>query len=107
MRKVYIPIVPTRYDSASKMKVPSLDLNPAEKWGELVVMVDNPGRVEDNLAEIRQKAQRITSQDFILAAGDLVALAAAIAHALVKNGVVTVLRWDKRKQDYSPVEVLE
>lgn len=109
-RKVFIPNLPTRHDEATQQRVPSLDLNPAAQFGELVTLTE--GALHDLPALHRARdAIRIATmkdlrpQDCILCVGDVALTALCIAHALARNGHVTLLRWDRNKRSYDAVEV--
>lgn len=98
---VYIPSLPTRYDMATQQDVPMIDLNPAAAYGELRVLSEHPATEGD----VDRMRVPITADDYILAVGDVVLVAALIAHALVTTGAARVLRWDKHKRDYDVWEV--
>lgn len=110
MPRVFIPAVPTRYDPIKDGRISSIDLRPAMHFGELTVLVpdiypitnDNCG---DTLAAIRAGLVGMSANDFVLAVGDPILIAAAIAYADDMNGVVKVLRWDRRIQNYHTIEV--
>jgi len=104
--KVFIPSLPTRYDAVTQTRVPSLDLNPASQYGELVNMIEGP-TTHDHLASgITQiRTVSVMPDDLIMAVGDLVLAAAAIAHACRENGSAKILRWDKLRHGYDIVEV--
>lgn len=108
MTRVFIPILPTRYDKATDKRVPSLDLNAAAKYGELVNMLIGPvGKEElpEALDNIREQSQYIEKNDLVLVVGDVVLVAAAIAYVSQRNGSVNVLRWDRQRRDYDVVKV--
>lgn len=98
---VYIPSLTTRYDMATQQEVPVIDLNPAAAYGELRVLASEPVTERD----VDRVRVDIEPGDYILAVGDVVLLAALIAHAISRNGSVNVLRWDKYTRDYNVWEV--
>lgn len=107
MPNVYIPSLPTRYDAATGQRVPSLDLNPAAAYGDLVNMVDGP--VEDipaAISIIKEKVPRIMDFDYVLAVGDVILTTALIAYVCAQNGSAHVLRWDRKRHEYDIVEVV-
>lgn len=108
MRKVFIPSLPTRFDAATQSRVPSLDLNPAAQFGELVKMVEGPvdkSNMQAAIDAIGEAAQEIGPDDLVLCVGDFVLAAACIAYANDRNGAVNVLRWDKARRSYDILEV--
>lgn len=106
MPKVFIPSVPTRWDEATRGRVPSIDLNPAAQYGELHTLSDGQGPFEDQLESVRLTAgEAIDKDDYILCVGDVVLTAAAIAIANAMNGVVNLLRWDREAKHYNVVTV--
>ena len=104
-RKVYIPSIPTRWDDATKQRVPSVDLNPAGKYGDLVAMSNGVGSIKDQIADVAAKAEQVQPEDLVLCVGDVVLTAVAISRVHEINGSVTLLRWDKQKHAYDEVEV--
>lgn len=100
MRKVFIPQVPTRFDKATGARVPSIDLNPAAEFGEMVEMSSS-----GNIAEVSSAIRDMMPGDMILATGDIILVAAAIAKASQRFGAISVLRWDKKRRQYTIEEV--
>jgi len=107
MAKVYIPAVPTRYDAVTKTRIPSLDLNQAEHFGQLVNLIQEPEgmSLEEKLDYLDDACEQITEDDYILAVGDLVLLAATMLFVHDRLGKVKLLRWDRKKQEYYSMEV--
>ena len=104
-RKVCIPSIPTRWDAATGSRVPSVDLNPASKYGDLVAMSDGVGNLHEQLAQVAESAETIAVGDLILCVGDVVLTAAAMAKVNARLCAVRLLRWDKQKHAYDAVEV--
>ncbi len=106
-RKVYIPSIPTRWDEATQGRVPSVDLNPAGEFGDLIAMSNGTGTLDDQIEQVKEKAQEIELTDLILCVGDVVLTAVAIAATSMNytSGTVTILRWDKKRHCYDEVEV--
>ncbi len=108
MAKVYAPQVPSRYDAATRLWVPSINLDPAKAWGELVVMLPpnaNRMHIEPLAQAMREKMRDFAAEDWIVAVGDpsLIATAACIAHRTA--GILRILKWDRQQASYMPVEV--
>lgn len=106
MRKVFIPSLPTRWDAATHSRVPSLDLNPAAKYGDLENMTDGDHHdIQADIDQIRIAADKIGPDDLILCVGDVILCAAAMAYVAADHGTVNILRWDKVKRGYNIEEV--
>ena len=108
MRKVFIPSLPTRFDAVTGTRIPSLDLNPASNYGELVVWTRGPHEPDDISAAaktVTRMSHAVKEDDYVLAAGDLIVAAAAIAAIHKRLGKVKLLRWDRRVKKYDVMEV--
>lgn len=108
MPKVYAPQVPSRYDAATRLWVPSINLEPAKSFGEVVVMLPpNANRLHINplVVALREQMKDFSADDYIVAVGDpsLIAAAACIA-AKKTGGLLRILKWDRQTSTYIPVE---
>lgn len=109
MGKVYIVQRPCFYDRNKRGWVNKYDFSAARAHGEFVVLLA-PGNVfgdrfPEALASLREGlAGYDPDQDHILAAGDPVAIAAAVLLA-ARNGTVSLLRYDRREDRYVPYRV--
>jgi hypothetical protein len=109
MAKVFIPQLPSRYDAASRLWIPTVNIHPAEKFGELITMLP-PGAGRTHVAPLvtamREQMRDYCDADFIVAVGDpsLIAAAACIA-AKKTSGILRILKWDRIAADYIPVEL--
>lgn len=108
MSKVYVPSIPTKYDSATDSRIPSINLNPAAKYGQIIscLPMDCDAAIPDQLAIIQEKISEIGPDDFIVAVGDPIAIAAAIAYSNDMIGMANVLRWDRIQKNYVNIEVI-
>jgi uncharacterized protein YcsI (UPF0317 family) len=73
MSKVYAPQVPSKYDPATKLWVPTLNLDHAKSFGEVVVMLPpNANRLHINplVTALRDQMKDFTEEDYIIAVGD-------------------------------------
>lgn len=105
MNNVFIPDIPTRYDKATDSRIPSIDLNPASQFGELVPMSSSGNPNEVQMEEVRETASRVGPEDYVLCVGDIVLTALAIASVCAVNGSVRLLRWDRESRSYNVVTV--
>lgn len=108
MPKVYAPQVPSKYDPATKLWVPSINLDPANMYGEVVVMLPpNANRLHINplMVALREQMKDFTDEDYVIAVGDPSLIAAAACLAVRKtNGLLRILKWDRMSSTYIPVE---
>jgi len=99
--RVLIPQVPTRFDKVAGRRVPSVDLNPAARYGEFTEL-----SVDGGIEELRSRfAVEARANDYILCVGDVVMVAAAISYACDAFGKARLLRWDKNRKTYDTMEV--
>lgn len=109
MKTVYVPQLPSRLDRESGVWVPTVNLSPAEKYGEIFVMLPpeaNRLHTAPLVAALQEKMQSFDQDDYIVAVGDptLLAVAATIA-AKKTGGLLRMLKWDRLSTSYIPVEV--
>jgi len=101
--RVFVIQRPAYRDRATGEWITKFDLSPAEKFGELVDIL--PSNMFWDAATIVAQAERIlidmTDEDYLLAIGDPVAIAACAIIAS-RHGDVTILKWDKKAQSYQP-----
>lgn len=107
--KVYAPQVPSRHDTASGLWIPTMNLEPAKKHGELVVLLPanaNRLHIAALVTSMRDQLSGFRKEDALIAVGDptLIAAAALIA-ARKTGGAVRMLKWDRMCGDYIVVEV--
>lgn len=106
MSKVYIPQVPHHYDRSVKALVPNINIAPAKKWGEIVMMIE-PGKHEaivPLITAIREKMAEFNSDDWLVPVGSPTILMALGAIAGKRtNGLIRTLQWDKHLNDYSEI----
>jgi hypothetical protein len=103
--KVFIPALPTRFDQATQRRVPSIDLNPAAQYGELVIMSEIGSDLETARKEIIESIKDITEEDYLLSVGDIILVTTACLHANQKLGFVRLLQWSRKNQKYNLTEV--
>jgi len=108
MSRVYAPQVPSRYDAATKLWVPMINLHPATLFGEVVIMLPpNANRLHINplVTALREQMKDFSPEDYVVAVGDPSLLAAAACIAVRKtNGLLRILKWDRQTSAYIPVE---
>ena len=108
MAKVYAPQVPSKYDPATRLWVPSINLEPAKEFGDLVVMLPpNANRLHINplIVALREQMKDYGPDDHIVAVGDPSLIAAAACLAAKKTGgLLRILKWDRLSSSYISVE---
>lgn len=109
MSKVYAPQIPSKYDVATKLWIPSINLDPAKLFGEIVPMLPpNANRLHINplTVALREQMKEFTKDDYIIAVGDpsLIAVSSCLAAAKTK-GLLRLLKWDKISSSYELIEV--
>lgn len=108
-RRAFAPQQPSRYDGALEMWVPTMDLTPAEKFGQVVILMP-PGLSNAHTAPIvaamRERMENYNEEDALIAVGDpsLIAAAACIA-ARKTGGLLRMLKWDRHARDYILTEM--
>lgn len=109
MPKVFAPHIPSRYDSASRLWVPSVEIRPAEKFGDLVVMLQpNSARagLAPCVAAMKEMMANFSDQDYLIGLGDPSLIGAAACIAVRKTGgLLRMLKWDRMAKDYFVAEV--
>lgn len=107
-QKVFVPQIPSRYDSGMGGWVPTVNMDPAKTFGDIVEMLPPEASRMDIatlLPAIKLKLADFSSGDWIVAAGDPTITATAVA-LVVKNGFpLKMLKWDRNLKQYIPVEV--
>lgn len=109
MSKVFVPQQPSRFDAATRLWIPTVNLDPAKEYGAVEVMLPpNANRLHTAplIAAIKDKMSEFTVDDYIVAVGDpsLIAAAACIA-ARKTGGLLKMLKWDRMSRNYISVEI--
>lgn len=109
--KVFVTQVPSRRDAQSGLWVPTVNIAPAEHYGEVVTLLP-PGSQFFAAAEttrlIKQRLHELDYQqgDFLLPLGNPVIMAVASAIAARRsNGCLNVLVWDRLTSSYVSYEL--
>lgn len=106
--RVFAPQIPSRYDAASKLWIPTMNMDPAKKHGELLVMLPaNANRLHSAplIAAMREQMRDFSDADALIAVGDPTLIAAAALIAAKRVQRVRMLKWDRMAGDYLLVEV--
>ena len=109
MPKVYAPQIPSRFDHTLRTWVPIVNMQPAEKFGELVTLLSPDAyrvAAAPMVAAMKERMRDFGPDDYLVAVGNptLIAAAACIA-AKKNNGVLKLLTWDRMAGDYLATEL--
>lgn len=85
--------------------VPSVDLTPAMRYGDIVLLLDTAVQVgiaiKPMIRQFRDKLRTFSDDDFLITTGDPAAMVLAFTIAQEYNsGRVNLLRWDRREKGY-------
>lgn len=107
--RVFAPMLPSRFDTGTRMWLPMMNIDPAKKFGDVVICLppeSNRLTTAPLVAALREKLADFTENDWLVAIGDpsLIA-AAAVITARKTNGLLRLLKWDRMASDYLPTEI--
>lgn len=108
MRNVFIPSIPTRHDKATGQRVPTIDVNPAASFGQLVLCCPDEEEldVQQRIDKLRQTMySNATGNDVVVCSGDLLLVGAALTYLSDMQDEVHALRWCKHERRYQLVTV--
>jgi hypothetical protein len=109
MSKVYAPQQPSRFDLTTRLWIPTMNMQAAEKFGELVVLLPpNANRLHTAplLVSLKERMEHFTAEDWLVAVGDPSLIAAAACIAVRKTGgLLRLLKWDRMSSDYLATEM--
>lgn len=102
-------MVPSRYDPASRLWVPAVEMRPAEKFGELVIMLP-PNSARAGIAPcvdaMKELMKSFSAEDYLIGVGDPSLIGAASCIAVRHTGgLLRMLKWDRMAKDYFLAEV--
>lgn len=108
MSKVFIPQVPSRYDSRLGTWLPTVNVQPAERFGEVNIMLPpEASRLETPsiVAALKRMMKDYGPDDYVVALGDPMIIAIASVLAERAAGTLRLLRWDRNTREYIAMEV--
>jgi len=108
--RVYAPQQPSKFDGATKLWIPTMNLDPAKRFGELVILLPpsaNRLHTDPLVKVMKDQMEGYSDKDYLIAVGDpsLIAAAAMIAYRRSKTGTVRILKWDRVVSDYIVAEI--
>jgi hypothetical protein len=107
MSRVFIPQLPSRFDTQIKQWVPTVSIDSAKTFGELQIMLP-PEAYRLSPETIVETLQKVMADygpdDYLLALGDpfIIGIAAAIADRA--STPLRMLRWDRMAREYQALE---
>lgn len=109
MPKIYVPQLPSRRDSGTNSWVPTINLEPARLFGDIVVVLP-PEASRLPISKIKPLLEEAMSdyskEDCVLALGDPTVYAVAACIAMRKaGGLLRMLKWDRLSSSYNLVEI--
>jgi hypothetical protein len=107
MATVYVPQLPSRYDLATQVWIPTINIQPANRWGEVKIMFPQTvSRVATAplIDAMREIMRDVGPQDALCAVGDPALIAAGACFFAKRTGLLRLLRWDRYARDYILVE---
>lgn len=109
MPRVFAPQIPSRLDRSIRVWVPTVDMKPAERFGELVVCLPPDAyRIAPApmVQAMKEQMADFTEDDYIVAIGNPTLIAAAACIAVRKTGGrLKILTWDRMTSDYTATEL--
>lgn len=105
--KVFIPHIPSKRDNKTQIWVPTINIKPAEEFGDVVEILP-PGsqffaaKEMTRLIKQRLYDEDLCEQDYFIAAGSPTAMMVVAAVAARRlNGRLNILLWDGQSNSYS------
>ena len=86
------------------------DVSPAERFGQLVYLTEGSTNIFNTnklVVEIKSKLEEIRDTDFLLVSGHSIVNIIASSIILFKYGILNVLIYDAKTQDYVPQTITE
>lgn len=109
--KVFVTQVPSRRDAQSGLWVPTVNIAPAEQFGEVVTLLPAGSQffaATETIRLIKTRLNELDYQqgDYLLPLGNPIIMAVASAIAARRtNGCLNVLVWDRQTSCYVPYEL--
>lgn len=107
MSRVFVVCEPTRGYGSNCVK--AMNLTPAAKWGEIIVVVPDAQSFispAKTMLGVHDVLKDFCDDDYVLPVGDPILMCSVAAVAMKNNsGKVRFLKWDRRNQDYLVVAV--
>jgi len=96
---VFIPQQPARYDKVADIWLPTVDVSPAAKFGEIKILFDmTSSRIPLTHLKVplMKKLEEFQRDDYLVALGDPSIIAMCSAYLGIKhNGYIRLLTWDR------------
>lgn len=111
MPTVFVPQEPSKFDRATDLWIPTVDLKPAEEFGKLAIMMPPGAARLPTPALVRVLKERLAHWqlgDYFIAVGSPVLIAASIGIIVREKKVdcLNLLTWDKFTRSYKCAEIV-
>lgn len=108
--RVFVPQVPSRYDREKAEWRPTISLRPAERFGEVVVLLPpqaSRAHALPNVIAMREQLRAARPEDWLVGVGDptLIAAAATMIMRFAGGNALRMLKWDRLAGDYVEMEI--
>lgn len=109
MSNVYVPQVPSRFDTQIRRWVPTVSLNSARRFGTVIECLPPEASrlaTAPMVDALKEKMKDFNKDDALIFVGDPSLIAAAAGIAMAKTGGrLRLLKWDRETSDYILVEL--
>ena len=109
--RVFIPQVPARFDKATGLWIPSVDLSAAQLFGDTVHLLppdahSNRLPMSSIISVLTEKLADFSRADFLVCCGSpAISHAAAIIASQRNGGQLRILEWDKFQRGYKAIQI--
>jgi hypothetical protein len=106
--RVFIPQIIKKFNREKPGTPITFDFSAAERFGEINVILSDDDDVDDLVAvtrKIKLALDDFDDNDYLIAVGDPTVIAICSGEILIGQDNMKMLRWDRHRKDYFPVEI--
>lgn len=103
MSRVFVPQVPSRFDTKLNTWMPTVNIDPAREYGDVKVMLPPEAARLETATQVKLLKDAMVDygpEDYILAIGNPVIIAITAAIADRASSPLRILQWDKVTRRY-------
>lgn len=107
MSKVFLPQLPSRFDTTLRTWIPTINIDGAGKFGQVhVVLPPDAGRLGQSamVEAVEKRMAEFEAGDYIVGVGDPAAIALCAIFAAQHSDHIRMLRWDRISRSYNQLE---
>lgn len=107
MSNVFLPQLPSRFDTTLRTWIPTINIDGASKFGQVhVVLPPDAARLGHSaMAEaVKKRMAEFKAGDYIIGVGDPAAIALCAIFAAQRSRAIRMLRWDRISRSYNQLE---